>query len=92
MMTLRQVATSIEEIQRRNRRVEADKAWETSGVRKIVIVLGTYVIIALYMSFIHIEEPWKNAVIPSAGFFLSTLSLSFIKKLWTRFVYRPKSG
>lgn len=77
---------SIEErlakIEQRNSRVEADKAWETSWTRRFFIALFTYLVISLYMSVIGVEKPWLNAIIPTVGFLLSTLTLSFVKKNW----------
>jgi len=72
----------LEKIERRNSRVEADKAWETSWVRRFFIALITYLAISLYMSAINIERPWLNAIVPTVGFLLSTLTLSLIKKWW----------
>lgn len=69
-------------IEQRNIRVEADKAWETSWTRRFFIALFTYLVISLYMSVIGVESPWLNAIVPTVGFLLSTLTLSFIKKIW----------
>ena len=71
-------------IKDRNRRVELDKAWETSFARKIVILVLTYCIIVLFMYVSHIVKPWLNAIVPTIGFFLSTLTLPFIKKWWIK--------
>ncbi len=38
----------IENIKERNHRVELDKKWETSLVRKICICVLTYIIVVLY--------------------------------------------
>lgn len=38
----------INEIKARNKRVELDKAWETSFTRKICICVLTYVVVVLY--------------------------------------------
>ena len=72
----------LKKIEQRNNRVEADKAWETSWTRRFFIALITYLAISLYMSAISIERPWLNAIVPTAGFLLSTLTLSLIKKWW----------
>lgn len=72
----------IEAIESRNRKVELDKAWEGSISRKFLIVLFTYLSIGLYMWVIGIDKPMLNAVIPSIGFTLSTLTLPYFKKLW----------
>jgi hypothetical protein len=66
----------------RNARVEADKAWETSKIRRLFIVLITYVVAGLYMSALGANLPWLNAFIPVGGYVLSTLSLPEIKKIW----------
>jgi len=74
-------------IEKRNRRVEQDKVWETSYTRLVLLLFFTYMTIALYMKFILNIEPWLNAIIPSLGFLLSTLTLPFFKKLWEKYLY-----
>lgn len=76
------INNKLEQIQTRNNRVELDKAWETSFVRKLSIAIFTYVTIGLFMNAIKIDRPWLNAIVPSLGFILSTLSLPVIKKIW----------
>ena len=63
--------TALEE---RNRRVELNKSWETSTTRKFFVALFTYLSIVLYFLVIDVERPFINAVVPTAGFLLSTLS------------------
>lgn len=78
----------ITEIERRNQRVEQDKAWETSWSRRLLLIVFTYLTIAIYMRFVLNTNPWLNAIVPSLGFYLSTLSLPFIKKIWDKYIYR----
>lgn len=78
----------IEKIEARNRKVETDKAWEGSWMRKIVLVLFTYFAIGLYLNAIQVDRPWINAIVPSLGFLLSTLTLPFIKVWWTKNIYK----
>ncbi len=73
---------TIEELQARNRRVEADKAWETSAYRIISITVITYIIATAVMWGIDVERPWLGALIPTIGYYLSTQSLPFLKKRW----------
>lgn len=77
---------SIEErlaiIEARNKKVEADKAWETSWVRKLSIIVLTYLVVVAYLYFVVRIDPWINAIVPVIGFFLSTLTIQFIKNLW----------
>lgn len=81
----------VREIELRNRRVESDKAWETSTFRKVLLVLFTYLAIGLYMNAIHISRPWLNAIVPAVGFFLSTLTLPYFKKWWIENFYKKTS-
>ncbi len=74
----------IEKLEARNRRVEADKAWETSWVRRLAIMLLTYVLVVVYLHFVVRIDPWLNAVVPAAGYLLSTLTISALKQYWLR--------
>ncbi|HEX5797479.1 MAG TPA: hypothetical protein VFX86_03750 [Candidatus Saccharimonadales bacterium] len=69
-------------IEARNKRVGLDKAWETSFLRRILIVSLTYIIMAVFMVAADIERPFINALIPASGFGLSTLTVSFVKNWW----------
>ncbi len=78
----------IQKIEDRNSKVELDKAWETSYTRKVVLAAFTYIAIVLYLKFIVRIDPWINAIVPSVGFLLSTLTLPYFKKLWNKYIYR----
>lgn len=75
----------IQKIESRNERVELDKKWEGSITRRFLIVFFTFISIGTYMWAIGVQQPLLNAVIPSLGFTLSTLSLPFFKKMWMQF-------
>ena len=74
----------IELIEERNKRVEGDKAWETSLLRRVLIIVLTYVFAVLYLTVAETSNPFLGAVVPCAGFFLSTLTIDFIKKRWLK--------
>ncbi|MFH1064816.1 MAG: hypothetical protein V1729_07055 [Candidatus Woesearchaeota archaeon] len=78
----------IDKIKDRNRRVEQDKAWETSKTRRIIISMMTYIIIVLFLFMIDVPKPWLNALIPTAGFVLSTLTLPVFKRAWLRKIHK----
>lgn len=78
------IEKEIEIIKERNVRVEADKAWEVSFTRKACIALGTYLVAAAWLTVIGESSVWLKAVVPTGGYLLSTLSLSFIKKRFTQ--------
>ena len=71
-------------IEERNRRVESDKAWETSMFRVVTITVITYLIATAVMYGIGVENPWLGALIPTVGYYLSTQSLPFIKRRWIK--------
>jgi hypothetical protein len=86
--TIDSLKKEIAEIKLRNNSVEADKAWETSLMRRLLLIVFTYLAISLYLSAIDIERPWLNAIVPAVGFLLSTLTLSFFKKIWLKNNYK----
>ncbi len=69
-------------IKERNLQVEADKAWELSWTRRIVIAVGIYLIAAFWLRIIGVSNIFQNAVVPAVGYLLSTLSLPFVKQWW----------
>ena len=75
---------SVNQILERNARVEADKAWETSLTRRGVIATITYLVAVFFMWRIGITEPFLNAVVPTGGYLLSTLSLGVVKRWWLK--------
>lgn len=83
-MTIEEIEKRLSAIEGRNRRVELDKAWETSYLRRLLLLAFTYISIGLYMWAVGIERPWLNAVVPSLGFLLSTLILPFFKDWWIK--------
>jgi len=71
-------------IKARNKKVEGEKAWETSMFRKLLICLITYVVAGAIMYSIGVERFYLNAIIPVAGYFLSTLSIPVVKRWWIK--------
>ncbi len=74
----------ISAIEERNARVERDKAWETSWPRKVLIAVFTYFSVALYLAAIDINHAWLNAIVPTVGFTISTLTLPLFKRIWLK--------
>ena len=84
MSTIEELHLEIEEIKKRNQRVEADKAWETSWTRKALISVLTYIVIVIFFYFAGFARPLINAIVPAVAFVLSTLTISAVKKWWLR--------
>lgn len=74
----------IEQIQARNKRVEADKAWETSLTRRTLIAVMTYVVASTWLIVIENDAPFLNALVPFGGYIFSTLSLPIVKRRWIK--------
>lgn len=80
-----------ETVEERNKRVEADKAWETSLTRRSIIALVTYLIVGFYLNLLNVDYAWLHAFVPPAAYVLSTLSLGFIKKIWIEKIHTKKT-
>ena len=74
----------IKKIEQRNKKVELDKAWESSKTRKILIILMTYVFAVLYLKIADTTNPYFGAVVPCVGFYLSTQSINLVKNFWLK--------
>jgi glucose uptake protein GlcU len=74
----------ISAIEERNKKVEADKAWEISWIRRLSIATLTYTVIVVYLSVINNNAPFINALIPSIGFLLSTLVMGSVRSFWQK--------
>lgn len=80
-----EIRNEIEQIKERNKKVELDKAWETSWTRKICIAILTYLVVVLYSYIIsQFSNIWLSSLVPVMGFLLSTLSIKFIRKIWEK--------
>jgi len=89
-MKIQVLELELKKIKERNNKVEVDKAWETNYMRNILLFFFTYVSLGLYMNAIGIYKPWLNALVPSIGFVLSTLTLPFFKQIWTKHFYKSR--
>jgi len=85
MTELDQIQKELEKIKTRNKKVEQDKAWETSIFRKIIIAVLTYIVIVLFFIFADLPNPYINSIVPTAAFLISTASLPLFKKVWVKF-------
>ncbi len=84
MNTQEEILKRIEALEARNKRVELDKAWEGSITRKVVILAVTYCVVVIFLLVIHNDKPFINALVPPIGFFLSTLVVGDLKKIWIK--------
>lgn len=84
-MDIKDLENEIIQIKERNKRVELDKAWETSWTRKICIMILTYIVVIIYSYVIrNIDNIFLSSLVPVIGFTLSTLSLKLVRKIWEK--------
>jgi len=62
---MQDIGKEIEQIKERNKRVEIDKARETSIARKISIMILTYMVIVLFFYTAELSKPRVNAIVPT---------------------------
>lgn len=74
----------LEELHARNRRVEAEKAWEGSATRRGFLAVLTYATACAFLWSVGNPAWYVHALFPPAGYLLSTLSLPWVKATWLR--------
>lgn len=84
-MNNNEMENEIIKIKERNKKVELDKAWETSWTRKLCICALTYIVVVIYSYVINkITNIFLSSLVPVIGFILSTLSLNVVRKAWEK--------
>ncbi len=82
---MKELEQRIAKIEKRNKRVETDKAWETSWTRRICIMVLTYLVVVAYSYITHeCDNILLSSLVPVLGFLLSTLSVKAIRRLWKK--------
>ena len=82
---MKTVEERVNDIEERNKRVEKDKAWETSMTRKLCIMVLTYIVVITYSYMINnFSSILLSSLVPVIGFTLSTLSLNMVRKIWEK--------
>ncbi|MBR2767212.1 hypothetical protein IKD67_03995 [Candidatus Saccharibacteria bacterium] len=76
--------SEIKQIKARNHKVEGDKAWETSWLRRILIIIFTYIFAVLWLTLADTANPFLGAIVPCAGFLLSTLTIYSVKSIYIK--------
>jgi hypothetical protein len=84
-MNQEEIENEINKIKERNKRVELDKKWETSTIRRICICILTYIVVITYSYIIKkYDSIFLSSLVPVIGFTLSTLSLGLVRKVWEK--------
>ena len=75
---------TIQQILERNARVEQYKTWETSKTRRGFLMLTTYITALIFLWIIDEHLFYLKALVPAAGYLLSTLTLPSLKSWWIK--------
>lgn len=78
----------IQSIFERNERVEKDKAWETSLVRRITLAAATYLVVLYFLLLINAPNPYFNSLVPAGAYLVQQYSIPFLKKIWENKFYK----
>ena len=79
---MKEIEKEIELIKDRNKRVEKDKAWETSMLRKVSIAILTYIVVITYSYLIkNVSNIFLSSLVPVIGFLLS---IKAIRNIWEK--------
>lgn len=80
---IKELEKRITDIENRNKRVELDKALETSWTRRICIMILTYIVVIIYSYIVNkYNNIFLSSLVPVIGFTLSTLSIKLVRKIW----------
>ena len=90
MTTIPELEKRLAQVEDRNLRVTADKAWETSLTRRFSIAGLTYLVVSTYLVVIGNDRPYVNALVPVMGYLLSTLALAQVKAGWIQQLLKRK--
>lgn len=94
MIKMQKMLTGVDDIialKARNKKVEADKAWETSWTRRGIIGGVTYIIVAFWLAVIGVNHNLIHALVPVASYLVAMAALPMLKQYWIDKVYKRKT-
>ena len=90
---MQKMLTSVDDIitlKEKNKKIEAEKAWETSNTRRGIIAVVTYIIVAIWLDMLDVKHHYLHALVPVCAYLVAMSMLPFLKNYWINFVYRRK--
>ena len=79
-MNNKELEKQLNEIKKRNQRVELDKKWETSYTRRIFIMLITYFVVVIYSVMIQkMDSIWLSYALIDTGFLSREHAISIVE-------------
>ena len=71
-------------IEIRNKKLELDKQWSNSWIRKVLIFIFTYLIAFFSLKIDSITNHYFGALVPCFGLLLSSFILKLVKIIWIK--------
>ena len=84
---IHQLQNAIDVLREEFKEEKKQQQFHSSWTRIITISTITYVTMAIYMYLLGVNQPYYSAVIPTTGFYLSTLSVSPLRRIWLKWCY-----
>ena len=92
MTTIHELETEIKAIKLRNARVEADKAWETSWARTILLSALTYLVSLAFFLVSNLPDPYLNSLVTAIAYIISSFTLAGAKNMWLHKAHEKKQS
>ncbi len=84
MATRKELEEEINKIKLRNKKVEADKAWETSKTRTAFIAFVTFTLVYFFTVISGGDMALLNAIFAVTGYWISTETYNVLKNWWLK--------
>lgn len=69
----------------RNQKVDEEKRWKESLTHRLSVTVLIYIISVCCFYFASVHEIFIVALIPSLGYFISTIKLKLIRHIWEKY-------
>lgn len=81
---IKKLQEEIAALKARNKKVEANKKWEMSWIRRTLVALLTYGVMVIFMMVAQYDQPFLGALIPTIAYLISMSTLTFFKNCWLK--------
>ncbi len=69
----------------RNKKVDLEAQWRDSLTHRVSVTLLIYIITVVTLYFTNTKDLYTIALIPSLGYFASTIKLKVIRHIWEQY-------
>ena len=83
---MRAAESVLKKVLSRNKKVDKEVLWKNSYTHRISVSILIYVISVCCFYFTSVSEIFIIALIPSLGYFISTIKLKIIRNIWEKYL------